>query len=57
MILVMVWGRGTAAAGEGTLFAPVRERVAISGTSRMMLEAQMLVMVFSSRLLAGWMAW
>lgn len=63
MILVMVWAGGAAAvaaaaAGADTLLAPVRERVVISGTSRMMLEAQMLVIVFSSRLLLdGWMAW
>lgn len=53
MILVMVWTGGTASAGVVAFSAPVRERVVISGTSRMMLEAQMLVMVFSSRLLAG----
>lgn len=57
MILVIVWVGTTAGAGAVALLAPVRERVVISGTSRMMLEAQMLVMVFSSRLLAGRMAW
>ena len=58
MILVTVWAGGGAAAGDRALFAPVRDRVVLSGTSRIMLEAQMLVIVFSSRLLfigrIGW---
>lgn len=49
----MVCVGATTAPGITALLAPVRERVVISGTSRMMLEAQMFVMVFSSRLLAG----
>lgn len=54
----MVWAGGAAAAGAMALFAPVRERVVTSGTFRIMLEAQMLVMVFSSRLVvAGRMGW
>lgn len=58
MILVMVCAGGAAGVGEVTLFAPVRERVVTSGTSKMMLEAQMLVMVFSSTLLlAGRATW
>ena len=53
MILVMVWvaGGGLVVVTVAGL-APVRERVVTSGTSRMMLEAQMLVMVFSSGLYA-----
>lgn len=55
MILAIVCVGATEAAG---LLAPVRERVVISGTSRMMLEAQMLVIVFSSGLLlAVWKVW
>lgn len=54
MIILVTVGRfGGAVAGEGLswgLMAPVLERVVTWGRSRMMLEVQMLVMVFSSGL-------
>lgn len=51
MILVTVGGCGAVVAGgTWSLMAPVWERVVTWGRSRMMLEVQMLVMVFSSGL-------
>lgn len=51
MIFVTVGGLGVVLGGGAWgLMAPVRERVVTCGRSRMMLEVQMLVMVFSSGL-------
>ncbi|TNN49878.1 hypothetical protein EYF80_039920 [Liparis tanakae] len=50
MMILATVGGAAAAGGAWGLMAPVRERVVTCGRSRMMLEVQMLVMVFSSGL-------